>query len=228
MRNLSQIILILIFIGCATTEENKMQRTITGYVELDAYIKGLVTGTPDGTYKGFRRDYKWDCYGLREYGNGDTYSGDWSTTGFFDDPIRSGKGVLIKNDGSVISGEWQEDVIFNEFYISANELRTMANNCAREFSKITKYWTPVEDFKASVKQEAAFWGGATETVITAALVTTVVVGAIATSPAGQAAIANQEAKNQKAREQAIYNKGKRDGERRARKSIKKEPRLPQP
>ena len=51
---------------------------------------------------------------------------------------------------------------------------------------------------------------------------------VANSTAGQAYIANQEAKNQKAREEAIYKKGKRDGERRARKSIKKEPRLPQP
>ena len=64
--------------------------------------------------------------------------------------------------------------------------------------------------------------------IKVALGTVVVAGEIANSPAGQAALANQEAKNQKAREQAAYNKGKRDGERRARKSIKKEPRLPQP
>lgn len=64
--------------------------------------------------------------------------------------------------------------------------------------------------------------------IKVAVGTVLVAGEIAASPAGQAAIANQEAKNQKAREEAIYKKGKRDGERRARKSIKKEPRLPQP
>ena len=45
--------------------------------------------------------------------------------------------------------------------------------------------------------------------------TVIVAGEIANSPAGQAAIANQEAKNQRKREEAIYKKGKRDGARKA-------------
>jgi hypothetical protein len=43
--------------------------------------------------------------------------------------------------------------------------------------------------------------------------TVLVAGEIANSPAGQAARANREAKNQKAREEAAYKKGKRDGQR---------------
>ena len=205
----------LLIAGCATTEENKLKRTITGYIERN--VLDFWTSLPDGTYKGYINNYKWECYGLREYRNGDIYSGEWTTAGVLDRRYRSGKGVMVKSDGSVISGEWKEGEISSEFYISPDELRLLANNCAEKFSKITRYWTPVEDFKASVKEQAAFLGGAAETVVTAALVTTAVVGAIAASPAGQAAIANQEAKNQKAREQAAYNKGKRDGKRKAAK-----------
>ena len=51
--------------------------------------------------------------------------------------------------------------------------------------------------------------------IKVALGTVLVAGEIANSPAGQAAIANQEAKNQRKREEAIYKKGKRDGARKA-------------
>ena len=48
-----------------------------------------------------------------------------------------------------------------------------------------------------------------------ALGTVLVVGEIANSPAGQAALANQEAKNQRKREAAAYKKGQRDGIRKA-------------
>ena len=64
--------------------------------------------------------------------------------------------------------------------------------------------------------------------IKVALGTVLVAGEIASSPAGQAALANQQAKNQKKREEAIYQQGKRDGERRARKTSNQKPRLPQP
>ena len=52
--------------------------------------------------------------------------------------------------------------------------------------------------------------------------TVLVVGEIANSPAGQAALANQEAKNQRKREAAAYKKGRRDG---IRKAIRKKRNL---
>ena len=203
-------LLVLGGAGCATTEQNKLERVISGYGEKDFQ---------DYSYKGFLSEYNAFCYGIIEYKKGEIYSGEvYQVEGKKGKkPFAHGKGVLVKEGGEVISGEWRNNEIISSFFIPTENLIELANNCADLFSETT-YYTPVKDFKEGLKKEfTGFSKGSGELLssfVETTLITAFVIGSIAASPA---ALEYQKAKNQKKREQAIYNKGKRDGIRKAAK-----------
>mgnify|MGYP006096420501 CR=1 FL=1 len=209
-RTLTLSVLLLVLGGCATTELNKLERVISGYGEKDFQ---------DYSYKGFLSQYDAFCYGIIEYKVGDIYSGEVSQVvgKKGSKPFAQGKGVLVKEGGEVISGEWRNNEIISSFFIPTENLKELANNCADLFSE-TSYYTPVKDFKKGLKKEfTGFSKGSGELLssfVETTLITAFVITSIATSPA---ALDYQQSKNQKKREQAAYNKGKRDGKRKAAK-----------
>ena len=195
---------MLVLGGCATTELNKLERVISGYGEKDFQ---------DYSYKGFLSQYDAFCYGIIEYKVGDIYSGEVSQVvgKKGSKPFAQGKGVLVKEGGEVISGEWRNNEIISSFFIPTENLKELANNCADLFSE-TSYYTPVKDFKKGLKKEFKGSGELLSSFVETTLITAFVITSIATSPA---ALDYQQSKNQKKREQAAYNKGTRDGKRKA-------------
>ena len=227
MKNWLVLILSIIVLGgCATTEQNQEQRTITGYKEMEVRLGGTVQ-----SYKGFVKDFQWDCYGLIEYRNGDIYSGEVSSIstgprGGGWRGVQQGKGVLVKVEGEVLSGEWSDNKLISPVFIPSEDLQELSNYCVEKYSKNTVYWYPKEEFKQGLKDEANVWlggakklgrvaGEAAQMVAEITLVSAVVVASIASSPE---ALEYQETKNQKKKEEEAYKKGRKDE---YRKQIKK-------